>query len=86
MLNFWWKDELSNIDIDVSLVDWKQFWFHKDNGGMAEWMLDNGHRGKPEENEKGWYMFEGRKRMAGHPTAEAHKDFCEQIIKPWIKQ
>ena len=25
MLNFWWKDELSKIDIDATLVDWDQF-------------------------------------------------------------
>jgi len=67
------------------LVDWNNFWFYKNKGGMAEWMLDNGHRGKPEEDTKGWYMFEGRKRIAGHPTAEAHTDFCKQIIKPWIE-
>lgn len=70
MLNFWWKDELSKIDIDVSLVDWKQFWFHKKTGGMAEWCIDE--------------MWDPGFTEGNHPTQEHHDKFAEEIIIPWV--
>tara|TARA_B100000965_G_C19598720_1_gene761485 strand:- start:4010 stop:4639 length:630 start_codon:yes stop_codon:yes gene_type:complete len=70
MLNFWWKDELSNIDIDVSLVDWKQFWFYKKTGGMAEWCVDE--------------MWDPGFADGNHPTKEHHDKFAEDVIIPWI--
>lgn len=71
------------------LVDWDNFWFHKDLSGMAEWMIDHGHTGKLEEDHtnnppKGWFEYQGVRFMVGHPTAEAHDDFCSQVIVPWV--
>ncbi len=72
MLNFWWKDELSKIDIDVSLVDWNQFWFHKKTGGMAEWCVDE--------------MWDPGFAEGNHPTKEQHDKFAEEIILPWVEE
>ena len=53
---FGWQDCLEhpyNIELVNQIreqVDWKNIWFHKNGGGMAEWMLDNGHHGKLEED------------------------------------
>lgn len=86
-------------------VDWNNIWFHKNGGGMAEWMLDHGHTGKLEEDRinkppRGFSIETGYKwspksnssakeksewkTMVGHPTSEAHDDFCNQIIVPWV--
>jgi len=72
-----------------NLVDWNNFWFHNNCDGMAEWMIDRGHTGKLEEDHtnntpKGYYEYEGKKFMIGHPTSTAHNDFCEQVIVPWV--
>lgn len=74
-----------------SQVDWNNMWFHNKDGGMAEWMLDNGHHGKLEEDHInkpptgiGKDPLSGNIFMVGHPTAEAHNDFCEQVIVPWV--
>ena len=72
-----------------NLVDWNNFWFHTNKGGMADWMIDHGHTGKLEEDHtnnppKGYYEQEGKKFMIGHPTLTAHKDFCDQVIVPWV--
>ena len=72
MLNFWWKDELSKIDIDVSLVDWKQFWFHKKTGGMAEWCVDE--------------MWDPGFADGNHPTKEHHDKFATDVIIPRIEK
>jgi len=72
MLNFWWKDELSNMDVDISLVDWKQFWFHKKTGGMAEWCIDE--------------MWDPGFADGNHPTKEHHDKFAEDIIIPRIEK
>ena len=71
------------------LVDWDNFWLHNNRDGMAEWMIDNGHTGKLEEDHtnnppKGYYEYQGKKFMIGHPTSIAHNDFCEKIIAPWV--
>lgn len=94
-----WFDEIKKGSINeekyplasqvYNLVDWKNFWFHNEFGGMAEWMLDNGHTGKLEEDHtnnppQGWYLHEGKKLIIGHPTLTAHNAFSEQIIVPWV--
>ena len=70
MINFWWKDEMSNIDIDATLVDWSNFWFHKKTGGMAEWCIDE--------------MWDPGFAEGNHPTKEHHDKFAEDIIIPRI--
>lgn len=94
-----WFAEMENTPINkdrfplashvYNLVDWDNFWFHNNYSGMAEWMIDNGHTGKLEEDHtnnppKGYHEYEGRKLMIGHPTMSAHNDFCEQVIVPWV--
>jgi len=73
------------------LVDWNHVWFHNKDGGMADWMLDNGHHGKLEEDHTnkpptgiGKDPLTGNTIMVGHPTLTAHNDFCEQVIVPWV--
>tara|TARA_B100000941_G_C28483166_1_gene543398 strand:- start:259 stop:942 length:684 start_codon:yes stop_codon:yes gene_type:complete len=72
MLNFWWKDELSKIDIDATLVDWDQFWFHKQTGGMAEWCVDE--------------MWDPGFAEGNHPTKEHHDKFALDVIIPRIEK
>jgi len=73
------------------LIDWGNFWFYNNDGGMADWMLDHGHHGKLEEDHInkpptgiGKDPLTKNTIMVGHPTAEAHNDFCEQVIVPWV--
>ena len=72
MLNFWWKDEISKIDIDTTLVDWDQFWFYKQKGGMAEWITDN--------------MWDPGFADGNHPTKEQHDQFAERVVLDWIEK
>jgi hypothetical protein len=72
MLNFWWKDEISKIDIDTTLVDWDQFWFYKQKGGMAEWIINN--------------MWDPGFADGNHPTKEQHDQFAERVVLDWIEK
>lgn len=94
-----WQDckekgkNVSLVNRSRRLVDWNNFWFHGEQGGMAEWMLDHGHHGKLEEDKTntpptgiGFDPVLDRSMMVGHPTPEAHNHFCDEIIMPWIKQ
>ena len=79
------------VNASRDLVDWDNFWLYDETGGMAEWMMAQGHHGCLDEDHtnkppKGWRfdLVKGKKIMIGHPTSEAHKDFCDQIIVPWV--
>tara|TARA_B100000941_G_scaffold287733_1_gene263415 strand:+ start:383 stop:1066 length:684 start_codon:yes stop_codon:yes gene_type:complete len=72
MLNFWWKDELRFFEVDISLVDWSSFWFHKRTGGMAEWCVDE--------------MWDPGFAEGNHPTKEHHDRFAEDVIIPRIEK
>ena len=84
-----YNEEVVNASRD--LVDWDNFWLYNKTGGMAEWMLAQGHHGCLDEDHTnkpptGWAVdgVTGEKYMIGHPTREAHEDFCNQIIVPWV--
>ena len=94
-----WNDEMLDNPVNANdyplaskvynLVDWNNFWFHTDKGGMADWMVEHGHTGKLEEDHtnnppKGYHEQKGKKFMIGHPTLTAHDDFCNQVIVPWV--
>lgn len=86
-----YNEEVVNASRD--LVDWDNFWLYNKTGGMAEWMLEQGHHGCLDEDHAnkpptGWAVdgVTGEKYMIGHPTPEAHKDFCNQIIVPWVEE
>ncbi len=95
---FWGWDEYDMnphnkevVNASRNLVDWDNFWLYDETGGMAEWMMAQGHHGCLDEDHtnkppKGWRfdLIKGKKIMIGHPTSEAHKDFCNQIIVPWV--
>ncbi len=97
---FWGWDEYGMdphnkevVNASRDLVDWDNFWLYDETGGMAEWMIAQGHHGCLDEDDindppKGWRfdLVKGKKIMIGHPTPEAHKDFCGQIIVPWVKE
>ena len=79
------------VNASRELVDWDNFWLYDGAGGMAEWMMAQGHHGCLDEDHtnnppRGWRfdLVTGKKSMIGHPTPEAHKDFCDQIIVPWV--
>ena len=77
------------VERSSCLIDWNNVWLYDKDGGMADWMTDQGHHGKLDEDHtnkppQGWTIVNGKKIMIGHPTAEAHRDFCKQIIIPWI--
>lgn len=79
------------VERSSRLVDWNNVWIHGETGGMADWMIDQGHHGKLDEDHtnnppQGYIIINGEKHMIGHPTPEAHNDFCEQIIVPWIQK
>ena len=81
------------VKASYDLVDWNNFWFYGNNGGMAEWMMAHGHHGNLSEDNindppRGWKVdpYTGENRMIGHPTPQAHKDFCDQIIIPWVEE
>lgn len=79
------------VNASRDLVDWDNFWLYGETGGMAEWMIAQGHHGCLDEDvtnnpPRGWSfdLVTGKRSMIGHPTTEAHKDFCDQIIVPWV--
>lgn len=81
------------VNRSKNLVNWDKFWFYDGNGGMAEWMIDQGYHGNLEEDQTnnpptgiGYDPSINKKIMIGHPTAEAHEAFCKEIIIPWIKE
>lgn len=103
-LFFSWKKEIHNewyqkvIEQNPSeigawwdQIDWDNWWFYNDTGGLAEWGIDNGYTGALHEDHtnnppQGWSMIDNKKTMIGHPSAELHQAFAEKIIKPWIEK
>tara|TARA_B100001057_G_scaffold498719_1_gene606747 strand:- start:4297 stop:5058 length:762 start_codon:yes stop_codon:yes gene_type:complete len=71
-------------------VDWNQFWFHGQSGGLAEWGIDNNFTGNLLEDHlnkepQGWTMINDKKTMIGHPSTECHKAFADKVVEHWIQ-
>jgi hypothetical protein len=78
-LEFWYKQ-----------IDWKQFWFHGIDGGLAEWGISNNFTGNILEDHinkkpKGWTEVDGHRIMVGHPSTECQKSFAEKVVEHWIQ-
>ena len=98
---FCWKEIFSNKMIEMiksrkelaiwyGLIDWTRFWFHDKTKGLCEWGIDNGFTGNLEEDRinkppKGYIEGDFGKQMIGHPSAECHEAFAEQVVEQWIK-
>jgi len=95
---FCWKNEFEQyidqinsayeLSVWYNKINWNKFYFFEQFGGIAEWGIANGYTGDLSEDDKGlgWTTDNGKKIMRGHPSAECHCAFAEQIIKPWVDQ
>jgi hypothetical protein len=56
-------------------VDWDNFWFHKEYGGITQWAEDN-------------FSYEERYADGGdfHPSKKVHSEFSKRVVSSWIEE
>lgn len=65
------------------MIDFDNFWFYKNYGGITEWSIDN----LPFEERyvTGERLTEDGHPLDQHPSNIAHREFAKQVVSKWIK-
>ncbi len=78
--------QLSKYPIEVrhlwKMIDWDNFWFYKNYGGITEW-------GEQNLSFNDRYVTGERRNKEGfpldqHPSNKAHREFAKQVVSKWI--
>ena len=65
------------------MIDFDNFWFYKNYGGITEWSIDN----LPFKDRyvTGERLNENGTALDEHPSNIAHREFAKQVVSKWIK-
>ena len=68
------KEQFPHTSYLFDMMDWDKWWFHKQWGGLGEWVNSNIKNG-----------FDGAGKNTGHPLANSQKLFTKEVVLKWIK-